>query len=662
MHLPALLPLLPMLAAGLVGAAAPAPLPAPLPLLPVAGAPGLSGSGLPALPPALGELVRRWGNSREARLFDVTTDGAQLLIGTRFGATRQLHLVEQPQGTRTQLTFGEEPVAAARFLPQDPAVIFYLQDIGGAELYQLFRLDRRTQRVERLTDGASRNDALVLSRDGRRLAWASTGRNGRDTDVLLADSSAAAAPRRLTEEEGTWRPLDFAPGGRQLLVLQERSAQDGELWSIDLETRAKTRLTPAEGRASLRGALFAADGHAVFAITDRWGERNELVRIDLQQPQAQPRRLTQGLPFEVEAIAAPGDAGAPAQLAVSVNQEGTDRLYLVEPGTGALQPIALPPGLLTGLRFPSARGDQLFFAEEHAQSPADVWQLDLRTKRVQRWTRSELGPIDPARLVAPTLVRIPSAGGPVPAFLYRPRPSDDGQPPRRLPVVVIWHGGPESQARPIFSPTIQLLASELGLAVLAPNVRGSSGYGKAWLAADDGALRERALADVGAVFDWIAAQPDLDPARVGIQGGSYGGYLALVCAAFHPERVRAVIDVVGISNLVTFLERTKAWRRDLRRAEYGNERDPAVRAVLERISPLNAAGRIRAPLLVIQGKNDPRVPESEAEQIVAAVRAAGGRAGYLLSDSAGHGLQRKEERDLQLWISLAFWQQELLGR
>ena len=652
-----------------VGSPTPAPAPAPTPppgpsaipgLAPSAGAPQLLTVGVPTISAELGELVRSYGNSRAATLFDVTTDGTQVLIGTRFGSTQQLHLIEQPLGTRSQLTFGDDPVLEARFLPQDPSVLFFLQDKGGAEFYQLYRIDRKTQRTELITDGNSRNEALVVSHEGRRLAWASTARNGKDTDVVLADAATPKLQRRLTELEGSWRPLDFAPGGRQLLIVQQRSAQDADLWLVEVESGEKKRLTPEAPKASLQTALFSSDGRAVFAITDRHGEVNELVRIDPAQPTVAPRRLTASVPWDVSSLAAARDTGAPAQLAITINKEGYDLLYLVEPGTGALQPVGLPPGLIGNFKFPTARSDLLFFAQQTARTPADVWMLDVRTRRTLRWTRSELGPIDPALLVDPALVRYPSAGGvQVPAFLYKPKPLDNGQA-RKLPVIVLWHGGPEGQSRPTFNPGLQILVAELGVAVLTPNVRGSTGYGKAFLAMDDGIKREEALKDIGATLDWIAAQPDLDAARVGVTGGSYGGYMTLATAAFYPDKVRTAIDVVGISSFASFLQNTQSYRRDLRRAEYGDERDPAVRAVLDRISPLGSADKIRAALFVLQGKNDPRVPQAEAEQIVQALQKRGGTVWYALALNEGHGFRHKENRDAQLAATLAFLRETLL--
>jgi len=291
-------------------------------------------------------------------------------------------------------------------------------------------------------------------------------------------------------------------------------------------------------------------------------------------------------------------------------------------------------------------------------SPGDVWQVKVKGGVPVRWTRSEVGGMDPAQLGRPELVRYPSTDGfTVPAFLYRPHGL---RPGARAPVVVVWHGGPESQERPRFYAFAQAL-TDLGMAVLLPNVRGSDGYGKAYLAADDGVKREQSLKDIGATLDFIGRQPDLDPSRVAAIGGSYGGYMTLASVAFYPERFRAAVDWVGISSLVTFLNSTAPYRRDLRRAEYGDERDAKVRAVQERISPLGSAERIRAALYVLQGKNDPRVPQSEAEQIVRAVRDHGRPVWYLLALDEGHGFTKKETDDYGLRTGLYFLREQLLG-
>jgi dipeptidyl aminopeptidase/acylaminoacyl peptidase len=618
-------------------------------LAPVPGLPSLQALNVPEIPAELAARLEQYRNTRSAYLQDVTADGATLLVSTRFGNTSQLHLVSSPLGMREQITFGAEPVLSASFLPGDPRTVFYLQDAGGGEFYQLHRLDRRTGRTALLTDGRSRHSSLVLSADGRRLAYAGTGRNGKDTDVYLAETARPEAARRVLEGEGAFFPADFSRDGKRLLVVEYRSIADADLHLVEVETGGRRRLS--EGTGSVRAAAFSADGRAVYLATDRGSDRNRLVRLDLAG--GAPVALAPGVAWGIEDLAVAPDG---SRVAFTANEDGISRLYLLDPRTGRVVPAAAPDGVFAGLRFPERRADRLFLSVESATSPLDAWSIDLAARKTSRWTRSETGGLDPDTFVAPELVRYPSTDGvTVPAFLYRPRK------PGPRPVVVDWHGGPEAQTRPEFDPLVQFLANELGFAVLQPNVRGSDGYGKAYLAMDDGVKREAALADIGATLDFIATRPDLDAARVAVFGGSYGGYMVLATAVFHPDRIRAAVDIVGISSIPTFLESTQAYRRDLRRAEYGDERIPEVRAVQERISPLAHAARIRAPLFVVQGANDPRVPRSEAEQIVRAARENGQEVWYLLALDEGHGFRKKENRDFYLAATALFLERQLGG-
>jgi len=618
---------------------------------PVPSVPSLVASGVPPLPAELKVRTAQYLNARSALLADLSEDGSTLLVSTRFASTSQLHLVEMPLGMRTQITFGDEPVTRARFQPGDPQTVWYLQDKGGGEFFQLFRLDRQSGRSELLTDGKSRHGDLTLSRDGKRLAFSGTQRNGKDTDVYVAETASPKEARRVTTAEGTWAPLEFSADGRRLLIAQERSIQDADLYALEVESGKLTRLTPQEGKASVAAAHFTADGKGVYLATDRWSNFNQLYLLDANGGHSP---LSADVKWNVENVAVAYDG---SRIAFAANEDGVSRLY-VRTRQGRTDPIALPANaVISSLEFPRRRADLLAVTFQTATQPADVYQVQLRGVRVVRWTRSEVGGLDPASFVDAQLVRYPAGGGAgiMPAFLYKPR-----SPSGKLPVVVIWHGGPESQSRPTFSPLVQLLASELGIAVLLPNVRGSDGYGKEYLAADDGVKREQALSDIGATLEFIAEQPDLDASRVGIYGGSYGGYMTLATAAFYGVRIRAAVDVVGISNLVTFLENTQAYRRDLRRAEYGDERDPAIRVVQERISPLLSVEKIQAELFVQQGYNDPRVPRSEAEQIVKAVRGRGKDVWYLVGMNEGHGFQKKENRDYATAAIALFFQQKLL--
>src|SRR5438067_2848303 len=621
----------------------------------VQGIPSLLQSGVPEVPRALRARLGQYQNARAAALLDVMPDGSAALISTRFASTAQLHLVEHPMGARQQLTFGEEPISSGKLAP-DGRSVYYLRDVGGGEFFQVYRLDRRSGRSELLTDGKSRHEGLILSHDGKQIAWASTARNGKDHDIYAGSTADPKKVRRLTEREGSWEPVDFSRDGKRLLVVQERAVDDSDLHVVDLATGEMRQITPKEGKGSVADAAFAPDGKSVYLATDRYGDFNSVWRIDLERLGQPPASTAfgKGQKWDVEKFAISPDGRT---LAASVNEDGWSRIYLAGTNGGSAQRLDLPKGIAGALEFPEQRSDILFLAQQTARSPTDVWSIDLKTKEPVRWTKSEVGGLDTDAFVEAELVRYPGKGGvSVPAFLLKPRSGG------RVPVVILWHGGPEGQSRPTFDPALQFLVNEMGFAALAPNVRGSTGYGKKYVAMDNGPLREEALTDIGATLDFIASRPDLDKDRIAVWGGSYGGYTVLASLAFYGERIRAGVDVVGTSNLVSFLKNTQAYRQDLRRVEYGDERDPAVRAVQERISPLNSVDKIRSSLFVVQGHNDPRVPQSESEQIVKAVRAHGKDAWYLLGVNEGHGFKKKENRDYYSAATMWFLEQELKPR
>jgi len=603
----------------------------------------------PDVPDELRARLQQYVNTRSAALTSLSDDGQQVLVVTRFGETRQVHRVRAPLGARTQLTFNAEPVAGASFITGDPDAVLYQADIGGDEQHQLWRLDLGTGRSTRLTDPASRNQSALFSRDGRRLAYASTARNGRDFDIWISDGRDPESATLILETSGYWFPAAWSRDGAKLIVGHYVSVARSSFHVLDLATGALSRLTPEDPPASYRGAVFGVDNRTVYLASDREGEHVELYETDLAGSTWRP--LSRHIPWSVESLTLSPDGRL---LAFSVNEGGYSVVHLLDTRSRRATPIAgIPPGIVTGLRF--ARGaDVLGFTLNSATSAGDTYTYDVRQGRLLRWTESEIGGLDPARFVAPERIAYEAHDGlRIPALYYRP------PGPGPFPVLVNIHGGPEVQARPTFHPTTQYLVSERGVAVIFPNVRGSAGYGKTYLSLDDGMRREDAVTDIGSLLDWIAAQPELDAERVGVVGGSYGGYMVLASLVHFPERIVAGLSVVGISSFITFLENTADYRRDLRRAEYGDERDPEMRAFLERISPLSRVDRIRSALFVAQGANDPRVPEGEGRQIVDAVRASGHEAWYMLARNEGHGFARKENSDALSQLLVLFFERHL---
>jgi len=611
--------------------------------------------GIPRVPASLAQAVSRYTEFRRAAFLSWHPTKREMLIRTRFAETMQVHQVRLPGGARTQLTFFADPVRGAAYPPKDARWFIFSKDTGGDEFYQFYRYDLETGDVTLLTDGKSRNSAAVFSNSSDRLAYSSTRRNGKDTDLYVINPADPSTDRLLAQVEGSgWRALDWSPDDRALLVLEFISANESYLWVFDATTGQHTLLTPKGGAepVSYGGGRFSRNGKGLYVTTDRDAEFHRLAYLDLATKQH--TYLTGNLAWGVEDFDLSRDG---KWLAFVTNDDGVSVLHVLETATGQERPVPkFPLGVIGGLQW-HANSTDLGLTFESVRTPADVYSYNIIMGTVERWTSSETGGLNTANLPEPELVRWKSFDGhALSGFLYRPPARFSG----KRPVALNIHGGPESQARPHFLARHTYWLNELGVALLYPNIRGSAGYGKTFLKLDNGRLREDAYKDVGALLDWIRTRPDLDVDRVMVWGTSYGGHVTLVAGTLYNDRVRCLLDIVGISNLVTFLEGTESYRRDLRRAEYGDERDPETRAFLERIAPVHNADKLKKPLFVVQGRNDPRVPVSEAEQMVSTVRKNGTPVWYLLAKDEGHGFSKKKNVDYLFYASVLFIQECLL--
>ncbi len=602
--------------------------------------------------------LARYLESRSASIADWLADGS-LIITTRFGNTPQLHRLRAPLGYREQLTFHAEPVSGAVANPYDADSLLFLMDKGGNENDQIYLRSLKDGTERLLTDGKSLNGTPVWAHDGKRIAFYGNGRDGASYDIYLVDTSATAAPRLVVAgNHDALQVQDWSLDDNKLLLLRQVSATESYLELADAVTGTRTPVEPAAGQKgpmAIRQARFARDGRGIFVLSDHGGEFVELRYVDMFS--GEQKLLAPQAHGDVERFDTSSDGHF---IAYTINERGIDRLVLHDLMQQAdiLLP-GLPPGALIGsLRF-SRDGKRLGVALETAQSPEDVYvlSLDSPAPTLARWTQSELGPIDPAKLVAAQRIEFPTwdqqDGKPrqLDAFVYRPRT------PGPHPVLIDIHGGPESQYRPGFSAFTQYLVNELGYVVIAPNVRGSAGYGRSFLQLDDGVLREDAVRDIGSLLVWIGLQHELDRGHVVVMGGSYGGYMALSSLVHYSDRLAGGVDVVGISGFVTFLTNTSAYRRDRRRAEYGDERDPKMRRFLQDISPLTNVKSIRKPVLIVQGLNDPRVPATESEQLLQQLRLNGTDAWYLAARDEGHGFRKKANRDVYLATVAQFLRQ-----
>jgi dipeptidyl aminopeptidase/acylaminoacyl peptidase len=613
--------------------------------------------GVPPIPASIAESAGRYADFRSASLQSWHPTKREMLITTRFGDTNQVHWLRLPGGDRKQMTFFKERVSKASFPRRSDEYFVFAMDKGGNEFSQLYRYDLATGAVALLTDGGrSQNGLGPWSHAGDLLAYGSTRRNGADRDIYVMDPRSPKTDRKVLEVAGGgWAALDWSPDDKELLVGEEISINESYLWIVDVATGAKRLVTPKGGTDTVAysGAHFAPDGKSLYVATDKDSEFQRLARLDLGS--GAQTYLTSHISWDVESFDTSPDG---RRIAFTTNEDGISVLHLLDVAVGKEQPAPkLPVGVIGALAW-HANGIDLGFTLSEARSPADAYSINVATGVVDRWTESETGGLNTSGFPAPELIRWKSFDGrSISGFLFRPPARFAG----KRPVLINIHGGPEGQARPDFLGRGNYYPNELGIAVLVPNVRGSTGYGKSFLKLDNGFLREDSVKDVGALFDWIATRNDLDSARVMVTGGSYGGYMTLAVATHYDERLRCSLDVVGISNFVTFLERTESYRRDLRRVEYGDERDPKMREFLLRIAPVRSAARITKPLFVVQGQNDPRVPFTESEQMVESVKKNGTPVWYLKAKDEGHGFGKKKNADFQFYATVAFMREFLLN-
>jgi len=619
---------------------------------------------IPEVPKSIIQDLNRYQNVRSAGFDAWTQDGKSLLVSTRFGDVGQLHRLDMAGGARHQLTFFKEPIGQVAMQPKGQSLAFSM-DAGGSEYAQLFTMDLKSGAYQMITDGKSRNGAMQWSADGRKLAYQSTKRNGRSNDLWIATFNDQNEPEHeiaLESPDGSWwGPVAFDKDAKQLLVQQYVSSTQSIVHVKNLHTDQLTKIAGDENKQSRNYATnFDSSGKGVFLTTDRYGQFTQLIYRDIAS--GKETIITDNIDWDVQGVTFSRDK---SRAAFVINEDGLSRLYLLDTKTFKYHPVKnLPIGVVGNMEFDPSN-TRLAMSINTPKSPTDTFVLELKNNplnsgQLVRWTFSEVGGLNTQNFVEPELIHYPSfdkVGNnqrQIPAFVYKPK----GQGP--FPVIISIHGGPEGQYRPRFSGTYQMWLEKLGVAVIAPNVRGSSGYGKEYVALDNGFKREDSVKDIGALLDWIKAQPDLDQERVAVFGGSYGGYMVLASAVHYSDRLKAAVDIVGISNFVTFLTNTKSYRRDLRRVEYGDERDQKMREYLEKISPSNNVSKIKVPLFVVQGENDPRVPVTEAVQIVKALRDENVTVWYMNALNEGHGYRKKENRDVYQQAVILFMQRHLL--
>jgi dipeptidyl aminopeptidase/acylaminoacyl peptidase len=612
--------------------------------------------GVPPVAQALAADIAPYGEFQPTRFVAWHPTEQDMMILKRAGnGAAQIFLLADPLAKPKQLTKGREPIRGALFEPKRGDYVLFARDVGGDEATQIYRLDPKTLEEKQITPNGelhslgpwnSAQDKIIitaraLDRNGKR--------EQASVDVFAINPLQPEARFKLTTLAGAgWRVVRWLDRENRLILSDVESATKSTLWSLDLATGKRTSLTDG----------FSEDDGLT---ADRWlyrlkfdGDFSKLSRIDIRTGERQ--WATKDIEHDIDTWSV---VRSSKRLAVLVNVKGLNQLKLYD---GDLRPLAvptLPPGLITSVAW-HKNGRDLALSIESAESPGEVFSIDVDVAQVTRWTQHEhvFGVKRPFSEAVPITWKS-FDGMTISGFMHRPEAADF---PGKRPVIISIHGGPIAQARPGFRGRGNYWINERGYAMIYPNVRGSSGFGKKFLEADNFKKREDSVKDIGALLDWIQTQPDLDASRVAVAGGSYGGYMVLASSVKYSNRLAAACNSVGISHFVSFLENAETYWRVQRRNEYGDERDPETRKFLDSISPLTHAEKINVPLMVSHGKNDPRVRYTEAEQIVKKVRANGQPVWYLLAEDEGHGFAKKANQDFHFAAQTLFFDKYLLKK
>jgi len=602
--------------------------------------------------------IQQYLNIRAAGSPGLSPDGKRLMYLTNVSGTSQIWMIDLPSGAPKQITNYDDNVGFARFSPDGNAIVFGKAK-GGDENTQFFWMKADGTNIKELTNDAKvRHNFGEWSKDGKKIYYTSNKRDRNWFDIYSMDA-ISGKEEVLFQDDGSNSVAAVSDDGSKIIVSRSstRFSLDNDLYLVNAKTKETVHLTPHNEAALFGDVHFTPDGNSIILSTNQNGEFVALSKMDLAT------KKTEALSKASWDLDATAFSNNDKMFAYTINRDGFSELYVALAASMNKElPVQLPAqGIVGGMDF-SKDGRKLAFSFVSAKNNSDIWLYDLSSKKLTQITKSDRAGIPQESFVEPQLIKFKSFDGrEIPAWFYKPRPSNFSITPinsesrtfkindKNLPVIVSVHGGPEGQERPGFNPLYQYYLSR-GYAVLATNVRGSTGYGKTFAALDNVEKREDSVKDLASAVEWLKTQGGADAKRIAVMGGSYGGYMTMAAITLYPELWAAAVNTVGIVNWETFLKNTSGYRRRQREVEYGMlDKDIDL---LRRISPIAKVDKIKTPLFVIHGKNDPRVPYTEAEQIVEILRKRGRTVEYKLFDDEGHGISKLKNR-LELYPLVA---------
>jgi dipeptidyl aminopeptidase/acylaminoacyl peptidase len=591
--------------------------------------------------------IERYLNIRAASSPALSPKGDRVAFLTNITGTPQVWMVSAQGGWPEQMTFYSDRVDFVRWSPDGSALVF-AKAKGGDENAQLFLLSPDGSEIKALTNTPTvRHNFGSWSHDGKKISYASNKRNKDYFDIYVMDV-ATGREELVYQQDGSNDVEAWSFDDRYLIVshANEQLSLDNDLYLVDTQTKQATHLTPHQGAAQFGDVFFAPNGHSIFFGTNDKREYYSLAEMNLQSRKVDIIDDTQ---WDLAATEMSDDGSL---FAYTINRDGFSELYVRQLDTDGKPlitvmgakgtPVELPgKGIVSGLQF-SKDNSHLAFTFNGARYNSDVWLYNLKTRKLSQVTHSSTAGIPRSSFVEPQLIHYKSFDGrEIPAWYFRSNNIQVDSTNHPIPVIVSVHGGPEGQEQPGFSSIYQYFLSR-GYAILAPNVRGSTGYGKTYTHLDDVRKREDSVKDLAAAVEWLKTSGGADSRRIAVMGGSYGGYMTLAAVTLYPDLWAAAVDTVGIANFESFLKNTSGYRRKLREVEYGSlEHDLDF---LRSISPLAKVERVKSPLMIIAGKNDPRVPYTEAEQMVKALRDRNAVIEYKLFEDEGHGVAKLSNR------------------